>query len=341
MSSLNTISYGIGVPFGSKDDPKYKEGLHHFSEHLIFESKRNKEFIEKMSIKGVAYNGSTSFDFILFYTQSLLEDNTLSQNFISGIFNDLTINEEEINKEKKLICKEIDFYLQQSFELLIANMIGNGHLCVPILGSKNTLNNITYEDICSTINKMKKNTILANSNEDVTLQVEENLHMTSINLEFKKEDEIFKSSIISIDCMDYAVRFIIDDGRDNLVKFIMESLQLLTKELRIKGIIYRAQTQQIKILDKVNLFYCVEINKKDFQKFKSIVNEYFKKLPQKISQLACLIRKNNKINLLKQDNPIGHMKINFYKKMREASTNEEYIDGVQKQVKVSTAILTS
>lgn len=139
-----TDAVGLVLPFGCLDDPI--KGLNHFVEHLLFNSKTAKEFLEIFDSKGILYNGVTSYEYILFYCQGLKSDRQLMIDFCESLLSNFEITDEEFEKEKNIVLSEIDYYSENKIEVISNMLVGNkdSH---PILGSKESVSSITKLDI--------------------------------------------------------------------------------------------------------------------------------------------------------------------------------------------------
>lgn len=153
-SCSSPVEYcGIAVNVGSRDESPSLHGLAHFVEHTIFKGtprRRSHHIINRMESIGGELNAYTTKEETVVY--SIFPAGHLRR--AVDLISDLVINSEfplrEINKEREVVCDEIDSYLDQpseavydDFEDLIFRNSSLGH---NILGSRESVERITTED---------------------------------------------------------------------------------------------------------------------------------------------------------------------------------------------------
>lgn len=315
-----TISNGLGFSFGSLNDPIGKEGLHHFVEHLIFESSQNLKYLKKFQNEGIIYNGATSFEFILFYTQSLREKDSLSKNFFEQFLDNVELDENKFSVEKKIISEEIKHYLDDKFEFMIAKMSESKNNTVPILGSLDSLNSITLTDIYDAINKMKNNAIVVDSDQNVqeTKLSENKLFSPTIN--HNPVLSIIHNNIITMGTIGYTLKVTFSKN-DSLLLSLSQFLPTITKKLRSLGLVYSAKIQQINSISSYILFFQILSDEKNLEKIRFTVSQLLLNYTFDFQSITALMRKNDVKFKLKNDNPIGAMKSVFASKLENAHSN--------------------
>lgn len=176
------ISTSIGFRAGSQFDPKGKEGLAHFSEHMLFQKtekfKSNSEiggFIEKI---GGYLNAWTSSDDIRF----LLEipdpnDYEKAAFFIDQVFGHLTIEDDRVENERGVILREHadkksnpSHYIYTLMDLLTFSESTVGR---PVLGTEDSIKAIKTKDL---INYYKNRLSL----NDMSIVVSGDLNLDSV-----------------------------------------------------------------------------------------------------------------------------------------------------------------
>ncbi|MCT3070254.1 insulinase family protein [Leuconostoc citreum] len=315
-----TIANGLGFSFGALDDPIGKEGLHHFVEHLIFESNQNLKYLKKFQNEGVIYNGATSFEFILFYTQSLREKDSLSKKFFEQFLDNVELDGNKFSVEKKIVSEEIKHYLDDKFEFMIAKMLDSKNNTVPILGSVNSLNNIALTDIYDAIDKMKNNAIVVNSDQNVQEEklIENKLYSPTIN--YDPVLYIIRNNIVTIGNIGYTLKVIFSKN-DALLLSLSQFLPTITKKLRAQGLVYSANIQQINSTSKYILFFQILSDEQNLEKIRFTVSQLFRNYTFDFQSITTLMRKNEVKFKLKNDNPIGAMKSVFASKLENTHSN--------------------
>ncbi len=306
----NTIAYGLGFPFGSLNDPKGKEGLHHFVEHLIFESKENSEYLQKFQDEGIIYNGATSFEFMLFYTQSIRDKSHLSQQFFEKLLKKFSISEEKFLIERKIISEEISHYLDDKFEFMLAKMLNPKDATVPILGSVKSLNNISLSDIYDVINRLSASAVSVNSDQQFkATQSIGGIDFVS-KISYDSDIYLMRDDRITIGTAGYTLK-ITFEKIDALLMSLSQFLPSIIQKLRSKGLIYSAKIQQINTHSHYALFFQVLIDERHLGETRDTVSQLIKTYAFDFENTEVLMQKSNIQFQLKNDTPIGAMKTVF------------------------------
>ena len=166
------IRLECSVRRGSTSDPKGKEGLHHFLEHMLFKGTDNmnsEEFYNKMKYYGAEHNAMTSPSETSYHINALsdyLEE--VSELFFKSFSTPalLFTNSEDLKleEERSVILEEI--YMYQTPDSLVNVKIENLLLCgvdeeyMKTLGNENSVNSITKEDLIEAYMGYNKEDIL-------------------------------------------------------------------------------------------------------------------------------------------------------------------------------------
>jgi len=149
-----SISVGIWINIGSRDDPLGKEGISHFLEHMLFKGTHRRTALDvakEFDQMGGFSNAFTSKETTCFHAKVL--SNHLEN--VIELFSDLLLsslfNETEFQKEKEVIIQEInmiedspDEHIHEIFPTFYWSNHGLGH---SILGSKESIESISKQDI--------------------------------------------------------------------------------------------------------------------------------------------------------------------------------------------------
>lgn len=151
---VNSVSIGIWVKNGSINEDKPENGVSHFIEHLLFKgtvNRTSKEIAETIDNIGGQINAFTSKEYTCYYVKVLDDHINIAVEILSDMFNNSLFKEEDIIKEKSVIFEEIKMYQDSPedlvYELLSEIMFENTTLAQPILGTEESLKNITREVI--------------------------------------------------------------------------------------------------------------------------------------------------------------------------------------------------
>lgn len=151
---VRSVSIGLWVGAGSRDENDSNNGIAHFIEHMMFKGTKNrraKEIAEELDSIGGQLNAFTSKEYTCYYAKVLDEHFPVAVNLLSDMFFNSLFDEEEIEKEKNVVLEEINMYEDAPDELihdLFTNTIwGNHPLGRPIIGTAEVVQSITKKDI--------------------------------------------------------------------------------------------------------------------------------------------------------------------------------------------------
>jgi predicted Zn-dependent peptidase len=151
---LYSVSVGIWVDNGSRDEGAQENGLSHFIEHMIFKGTRNRSALQiakELDAIGGLSNAFTSKEQTCFHAKVL--DTHLSQalGILLDIFLHSLFDPEELERERQVVLQEIcmvedtpDEYVHVLFSQLVHQ--GNA-LAQPILGTPETVQSFTQGKI--------------------------------------------------------------------------------------------------------------------------------------------------------------------------------------------------
>jgi predicted Zn-dependent peptidase len=139
---VQSVAMGVWVRAGSRFEIPPLNGICHFIEHMLFKgtAKRSAYSIAcEIDSVGGALNAFTSKELTSFYCRVLSEHLPIAVDLLSDIFMNASFPQEEIEREKQVICQEIH-QMEDSPEDLIHELLGmkfwlDDPLGQPILGT--------------------------------------------------------------------------------------------------------------------------------------------------------------------------------------------------------------
>ncbi|MFZ5867312.1 MAG: M16 family metallopeptidase [Thermodesulfobacteriota bacterium] len=151
---MKSVSMGIWVRCGSRFEQPALNGICHFIEHMLFKGTQRRsafDIAREMDSVGGILNAFTSKELTAFYGKVLGEDLELAVDLLSDLFINSSFPEEEIDREKQVICQEIN-QLEDSPEELVHEILGNrlwqgSPLGQPVLGTIPTVLSIQRDSI--------------------------------------------------------------------------------------------------------------------------------------------------------------------------------------------------
>ncbi len=148
------IAIGIWIPRGSRDEERKEAGITHFIEHLLFKgtkSRKAAEIAKEFDRIGGISDAFTTREYTCIYTKILKKDLINALDILSDIYINPLFDEEEIDKEKKVVLHEIKMVNDEPEEyihdLLYQIMWEGSSLGNPILGYIDTISQITRDQV--------------------------------------------------------------------------------------------------------------------------------------------------------------------------------------------------
>ena len=153
---LRSISIGIWVKAGSRNEIPELNGIFHFLEHLAFKGTKRRSAhqiaIEMDSIGG-HINAFTSREYTCYTAKVLDEHLPIAIDVLSDILLNSVFDPKEIERERKVILEEINMVEDSPddliFDMLYQDVWSNHSLGLPTQGFPETVNRISRQDILS------------------------------------------------------------------------------------------------------------------------------------------------------------------------------------------------
>ncbi len=151
---VNSVSVGIWVNAGSRNEEDINNGVSHFIEHMLFKGTKKrtaKEIANSIDKIGGQLNAFTSKESTCFYAKVLDSHFDIALDVLADMFLHSNFAKEEIEKEKGVIMEEINMY-EDSPEDLVHDLFSQGvwsdnSLGMSILGTEESLNILDRERI--------------------------------------------------------------------------------------------------------------------------------------------------------------------------------------------------
>lgn len=157
---VNSISVGLWVENGSRNEDKLNNGISHFIEHMFFKGTANrtaKQIAEEIEDVGGQINAFTGKEATCFYIKALDSHLELSLDILSDMLFNSKFSPEDIEKEKGVIIEEINMSEDQPEDVLSdlhsEAIWEKDSISLPILGTSQTVNSFTREEILDYISK--------------------------------------------------------------------------------------------------------------------------------------------------------------------------------------------
>ncbi len=151
---LRSISIGVWINTGSRDETDYNNGISHFLEHLAFKGTKNRtsrQIAFEIDSIGGHIDAFTSREYTCYAVKVLDEHLPIALDILSDILINSTFDSDEIEKERRVILEEIkmveDMPSDYIYDLLYKARWPGHPFGQPIQGIPDTINKITRDDI--------------------------------------------------------------------------------------------------------------------------------------------------------------------------------------------------
>lgn len=160
IPSVKSVSVGIGVDVGSRDETDAEAGLSHFIEHMLFKGTTRRsahKIAQEIDSLGGELNAFTSQETTLFYARVTDEHIPEAVRLLSDLFRHSTFRPVEIEREKRVILEEIKMVEDDPEDLVhdlhTAHVWHGNPLSRSILGDVKTIRSISRLKILDYLNR--------------------------------------------------------------------------------------------------------------------------------------------------------------------------------------------
>ncbi len=154
IPSVKSISAGIWVKTGSRNENEKLSGVTHFLEHMLFKGTKNRtalEIAQSMEVVGGFLNAATSNEYTNYFARCVDSELERALEVLTDMVLNPTFPEEEMEKEKRVVIEEMKMYrdspVSYLVEQFIAKLFHNHELGRPILGTEDTVSAFTRDDL--------------------------------------------------------------------------------------------------------------------------------------------------------------------------------------------------
>jgi predicted Zn-dependent peptidase len=121
MPGSLSVTTGVWVGVGSRDEHPDQSGCSHFLEHLLFkgtDSRTALDIAQAIDAVGGEMNAYTTKEFTAFYTRTVAEDAALSLDILCDILRDPALRDDDVDSERKVILEEIAMRADEPADLV-------------------------------------------------------------------------------------------------------------------------------------------------------------------------------------------------------------------------------
>ncbi|HLQ73825.1 MAG TPA: pitrilysin family protein [Bacillota bacterium] len=153
VPTVRSVTMGIWVLAGSRNETSINNGISHFVEHMLFKGTKSRsaqDIAEAFDSIGGQVNAFTSKEYTCYYAKVIDSHKESALRILSDMFFHSVFSEEEIDREKQVILEEISMSEDTPDDIIhdvLAEASFDKHpLAFPILGNEERLNSFTRDD---------------------------------------------------------------------------------------------------------------------------------------------------------------------------------------------------
>lgn len=151
---VRSVSFGIWVKNGSRNEESATNGISHFIEHMLFkgtDKRTAKEIADAMDEIGGQVNAYTSKEYTCYYTRTLDSHFDVALDVLSDMFFNSRFDPADIKKEHNVIIEEINMYEDTPedivHDLLQYAVYKSGSLGLSILGTPESIGTFDQDSL--------------------------------------------------------------------------------------------------------------------------------------------------------------------------------------------------
>lgn len=154
ITYVKSVSIGVWVGTGSRNETNNNNGVSHFIEHMLFkgtEKRTAKQIAESIDSLGGQLNAFTGKECTCFYARCLDSHVNIAVEVLSDMLFNSLFSDKDIKLEKKVIIEEIGMY-EDSPEELVHDILSsitwqNNPLGYPILGTAKSVSGLSSRNM--------------------------------------------------------------------------------------------------------------------------------------------------------------------------------------------------
>ncbi|HLT61838.1 MAG TPA: pitrilysin family protein [Microlunatus sp.] len=150
MRGSHTFNLGFFAAVGSRSESPRLHGASHFLEHVLFKGTRRRtpeQISASIEAVGGELNAYTAKEHTCFYARVLADDTELAVDVLADMITSSTFPAHEIESERAVILDEIAMHADDpgevAHELIAAELLGGSGLAKPVIGSRESIAELT------------------------------------------------------------------------------------------------------------------------------------------------------------------------------------------------------
>lgn len=154
LPTVRSATFGIWAAVGSRDETPVLNGATHYLEHLLFKGTGRRSALDisaAVDAVGGEMNAFTAKEYTCYYARVLDTDLPLAIDVVCDMLTGSLIRQEDIDAERGVVLEEIamteDDPGDQVHDLFTTAMLGDTPLGRPVLGTVETINALTRDQV--------------------------------------------------------------------------------------------------------------------------------------------------------------------------------------------------
>src|SRR5262249_39836097 len=149
-----SVSVGIWVGVGSRDEDAPVRGITHFIEHMLFKGtprRDAREIADEIESRGGSLNAFTDKEYTCYYAKALAEHVDVVMDVLTDMLRHSLFDPKELSNEKNVVLEEIKRYHDMPDDIvhdIFAQTLWNKHpLGRPVIGTSRTVAGLERDDL--------------------------------------------------------------------------------------------------------------------------------------------------------------------------------------------------
>jgi predicted Zn-dependent peptidase len=150
MPTVRSVTFGIWVGVGSRDESASLAGASHYLEHLLFKGTRRRDALEissALDAVGGEMNAFTTKEYTCFYARVLDSDLPLAIDVVSDLVTSSVISTADVEAERGVILEEIAMHDDDPTDMVhdefVSALFGDSPLGRPVLGTAESIQSLS------------------------------------------------------------------------------------------------------------------------------------------------------------------------------------------------------
>jgi predicted Zn-dependent peptidase len=158
VTHVQSVSVGLWVGVGSRDEEMGVRGITHFIEHMLFKGTPNRDarqIADEIESRGGSLNAFTDKEYTCYYAKSLAEHLGIVMDVLTDMMRHSLLDPEELKREQNVVIEEIKRYKDTPDDTVhdvFAQTLWPGHpLGRPVIGTEKTVAGLVRENVANYI----------------------------------------------------------------------------------------------------------------------------------------------------------------------------------------------